>query len=340
MSAPTVSILVNNHNYGRFLTEAIDSALAQSHLPIEVVVVDDGSTDDSAAVIARYGDRVAPVLKGNGGQGSSFNAGFAACQGDVVLFLDADDAFAPDKAARVAEVFEARPEAGWCFHPTARFDTVRQVTLDVEPRYRGGPVDFSAALRRGAAPHFAPATSGLCFGRSLLEQILPMPELEGTSADRFLKLMAIALAPGHFLDEPLATQKVHGGNAYTLRPDRERIGAKSLVHCAAWLRGRVPELAPFTDKMFARGLGIYRRTGGVDARYAAAVDAYLGGATPLRRLAIALRARYHASGWLAGVQARRVSRQKSRAAAAEAAGTTTSTAAAAGPAAGTTGGAT
>ena len=84
-----ISIIINNYNYARFLRAAIDSALGQSYQPIEVLVVDDGSTDQSRAIIDSYGDRIRPVLKKNGGQASALNAGFAQSQGDSVIFLDA-----------------------------------------------------------------------------------------------------------------------------------------------------------------------------------------------------------------------------------------------------------
>ena len=79
-----VSVIINNYNYGHFLGAAIDSALTQTYAPIEVVVVDDGSTDDSRNVIAGYGSRIRAVLKVNGGQASAFNAGFAASTGAVI----------------------------------------------------------------------------------------------------------------------------------------------------------------------------------------------------------------------------------------------------------------
>jgi len=90
----TVSVVINNYNYARFLRQAIDSALAQSYAA-EVVVVDDGSSDDSVQVIQSYGDKIRPVLKTNGGQGSAFNAGFAAARGDIIVLLDSDDYFSP-----------------------------------------------------------------------------------------------------------------------------------------------------------------------------------------------------------------------------------------------------
>ena len=106
MNAPRASIVITNYNYGRFIARCIDSAPAQSYPDTEVVVVDDASRDHSREIIQSYGKRVVPVLQErNGGQGAAFNAGFRACQGDVVLFLDADDWLYPDAAARVVAAF-------------------------------------------------------------------------------------------------------------------------------------------------------------------------------------------------------------------------------------------
>src|SRR5213594_4513645 len=82
-NARLASIIVNNYNYGRFLREAVDSALNQTYRNTEVIVVDDGSTDGSPDIIAGYGDRIVPILKQNGGQNSALNAGFSLSRGDV-----------------------------------------------------------------------------------------------------------------------------------------------------------------------------------------------------------------------------------------------------------------
>src|SRR3954468_21000759 len=123
MTSPLVSILINNYNYGRFLVEAIDSALNQTYRHCEVVVVDDGSTDDSRQIIARYGDRIRTVLKPNGGQGSTFNAGWKEARGDIICFLDADDAFTPYKVERILQVFKEDPSLGWVFHTLKLIET-------------------------------------------------------------------------------------------------------------------------------------------------------------------------------------------------------------------------
>jgi hypothetical protein len=123
--------------------------------------------------------------------------------------------------------------------------------------------------------------------------VLPVPVAEGTSADRFVKPMALAGAPGYYLDEALAEQKIHGANAHTQSPKRTRVAAKSLVLVAGWLRERQPELRRLANKMFATGLGMYDASGGVDEKYAGAVEAYLREARLGERLVIAGRRFYH-----------------------------------------------
>jgi len=101
------SIIINNYNYDVFLREAVDSALNQTYLNTEVIVVDDGSTDRSREIIASYGDQIIPVLKGNGGQASAFNAGFAASRGEVVFFLDSDDILLPTAVKNATKLFRS-----------------------------------------------------------------------------------------------------------------------------------------------------------------------------------------------------------------------------------------
>jgi hypothetical protein len=104
-----VSVCVINYNYAHFLPDAIESALAQDHPNLDVVVIDDGSTDTSLVVAQRYTPDVRILRKANGGQGSAVNAAFTAATGDIVFFLDADDMLTPGTVSRAVAVYLADP---------------------------------------------------------------------------------------------------------------------------------------------------------------------------------------------------------------------------------------
>lgn len=102
-----VSILINNYNYGRYVGEAIDSALAQTWHDCEVIVVDDGSTDESWRVIESYGSRIRAVRQDNAGQGAAYNRLWSLARGDAVLFLDADDTLDHDAIVQCVAAADA-----------------------------------------------------------------------------------------------------------------------------------------------------------------------------------------------------------------------------------------
>ena len=110
----TVSIVIPCYNHGRFLAEAIDSALTQSWRDCEVVVVDDGSTDESAQVMAQYAE-IRVVRQENRGLAAARNAGLHVARGDVLIFLDADDRLWPDAARCGVKLLRARPDAALVF---------------------------------------------------------------------------------------------------------------------------------------------------------------------------------------------------------------------------------
>lgn len=290
---PLVSILINNYNYERFLGEAIDSALKQTYSITEVIVVDDGSTDNSRDIIARYGDRIIPVLKKNGGQASTFNAAFAASRGDIICFLDSDDAFLTEKIAEVVEVFKSHKDIGWCFHDQKWVDENTNPLPKSSTQRSSHECDLRALIKTGKLPPPLPATSALCFKRSLLQQILPMFESEGTSADRYLKHVALALDKGFFLGKVLSLHRIHGNNANSLRSDKQWVAAKSFILTGYWLRIKFPILTKLANKMLGVGIGFYWAIGGVAPQYQHIVKNHLSASSPLERLEIYLRAFYH-----------------------------------------------
>lgn len=97
---PTVSVVIPCYNAAEFLRETLESALGQTHAPLEVIVVDDGSTDDSAAIAGSYGPPVRVIRQENQGESVARNRGIDEARGDWIAFLDADDLWKPEKLVR------------------------------------------------------------------------------------------------------------------------------------------------------------------------------------------------------------------------------------------------
>jgi len=210
----TVSVVINNYNYARFLRQAIDSALAQSYAA-EVVVVDDGSSDDSVQVIQSYGDKIRPVLKTNGGQGSAFNAGFAAARGDIIVLLDSDDYFSPVAVEHLVSAW--KEDTAILYHRLRVVDASgREIGVNPPARDSLEAGDQAPALLQHGGFCYPP-TSGQVYSRSLLSQILPMPEREWMlCADTYLAITAAFRAKVSVMDETLAYYRMHDANTFGL----------------------------------------------------------------------------------------------------------------------------
>lgn len=109
--APTVSVIIPSFNHQSYLQECVDSVLAQEPAPLQVIVVDDGSTDGSAALLRGYGERVTLLQQVRGRQARARNAGLALAQGELVAFLDSDDRYQPGRLAAAVAAFQAEPQA-------------------------------------------------------------------------------------------------------------------------------------------------------------------------------------------------------------------------------------
>jgi glycosyltransferase involved in cell wall biosynthesis len=110
MASERVTVMIGAYNAGRYLAEAIDSVLAQTHPVAQLVVVDDGSTDDTGAIAESYGPPVLAIRQENGGMAASRNRAIREAAGDFFAFLDADDRFRPDKLERQLAVFRNDPQ--------------------------------------------------------------------------------------------------------------------------------------------------------------------------------------------------------------------------------------
>jgi teichuronic acid biosynthesis glycosyltransferase TuaG len=109
-SNPLVSVVIPVYNQGQYLATAIDSVLAQDYAPIELIVVNDGSTDDTAAVLAGYAGRITSLDQPNRGASHALNRGIEACAGSLVCWLSADDEFLPGKVAAQVGALQSDPD--------------------------------------------------------------------------------------------------------------------------------------------------------------------------------------------------------------------------------------
>jgi glycosyltransferase involved in cell wall biosynthesis len=247
------------------LGEAIDCALQQTYPSIEVIVVDDGSKDNSLDIIKSYGERIVPVIKENGGQASAFNAGFARSRGEIICFLDADDLFLLEKVEHVVKVFQDHPEIGWCWDIERRINTETGERMPYEEPSVAGPWDARKLMETGAPPKIPTACSGLSFRRSTLAVALPMPELLRITADVYVKLAALGSFVGWIETKALTIQKIHGSNAYTLQDKkRRRLQGRVNLLIGIYLKERFPRLKRSALHIASWGLGRSLATGGVE----------------------------------------------------------------------------
>ena len=127
MTRPLVSVVIPTYNHGGYVTGAVDSVLQQSYRPLELVVVDDGSTDGTEKLLQPYGSRIRYLYQENRGVAAARNLGIARSSGELVAFLDADDRWLPDKLEAQVAALAARPEAGLGYTNAYLWDPPREV---------------------------------------------------------------------------------------------------------------------------------------------------------------------------------------------------------------------
>jgi glycosyltransferase involved in cell wall biosynthesis len=220
MTEPAITVLIDTYNHERFIEQAITSAFEQDfpHSETEIIVVDDGSTDRTPEIVRKFGPRVRLLRKDNGGQASAFNSGIAESKGDIVAFLDGDDWWAARKLSAVARAFEKNREVGVIGHGIVQVDENTQRGSVLLPKSPGifdlkGP--GGAQIFRNYMCFLG--TSRVAIRKSILQQVIPIPESLRIEADEFMSAVAIALSGGLLLAEPLTNYRLHDQNLYQFR---------------------------------------------------------------------------------------------------------------------------
>ncbi|MDP9395269.1 MAG: glycosyltransferase [Actinomycetota bacterium] len=209
---PKVSVVVLSHNYAQFLRTAIDSALAQLY-PVEVLVVDDGSTDSSRAIIDGYDDRVARLYKENGGNSSVVNAAVRRTTGDIVMFLDADDLLRPEAAGEVAAAWT--PECAKVQFRLTLIDADGHRTGVDPPPWVPMPSGDVVPQLLATGRYVTPVMTGNAFSRRVLDALLPIPEEDFRNTnDGYLNPLAPFHGPVVSVERELGCYRLHGRNLW------------------------------------------------------------------------------------------------------------------------------
>lgn len=212
-----VSVLVNNYNYGRFLKECIDSVLSQTYQNFELIIVDDGSEDESCKILDDYANldsRIKIIKKSNGGQLSAFNAGFLASKGDLIFFLDSDDIYHKNYLSYACSFYAEHKNIDMLSVSLQRFGNDNSVVGGIN-RDLGYSVCRAYFFEDDLG--YSYPTSCHSIKRSILEKILPLNlELDWRiCADHTLVVgAALAGARKYLSNQIMVGYRVHGNNAF------------------------------------------------------------------------------------------------------------------------------
>jgi len=210
-----VSVLIANYNYGQYIGEAIESVLNQTYQNFEIIICDDGSTDNSLEVIKEYekrDNRIKYIAKENGGMASALNVAYAQSKGDIIAFLDSDDVFTNNKLQEIVQAFKTFTQVGFIIHKVVQMDSNGK-NLGVYPLSSKLPSGWIAEelLAQGGIMEFPPM-SGLCLRREVANVIFPLNPEFRTNADGIIQRIAPLLTIVFAIDVPLAKRRIHQYN--------------------------------------------------------------------------------------------------------------------------------
>jgi glycosyltransferase involved in cell wall biosynthesis len=204
---PQVSIIIPTYNSATYLKQAIDSVLAQTHRDFEILVIDDGSTDDTADLMNGYGAAVRYLRQPNHGVATARNRGIEESRGEYVAFLDADDVWLPDKLERQIEALEQYPGRGACY--TDFFVVAPDLTVQTRISHAQQGHTFEALLLKG---NVVGTPSSVICRREDVRQVGGFDPSFSYGADWEMWIRLASVTEFVHVREPLVLYRQHDGN--------------------------------------------------------------------------------------------------------------------------------
>lgn len=204
-----VSVIIPNYNYAQYVGQAIESVLDQTYKNIEIIVVNNGSTDNSLEVLKRYGNRIYLVDQENLGQSGARKSGLAKSTGDLIAFLDADDIWEPTKIEKQLLLFSTKTELIYC--GIARFSEIDQMLISTHlPQFKGSCA--SAFISQPGVSIVLSGESTAIFTRGLLEKVGGFdPNLNSAAGWDFFRRCS-KFTEFDFVFEALTKYRIHSSN--------------------------------------------------------------------------------------------------------------------------------
>jgi len=232
MSSPLVSVIIPTYNYARFISEAIDSVLKQTYPTdkIEVIVIDDGSTDNTREKLQAYSNLSKYIYQNNIGKAAATKAGIACASGKYLFNLDADDLFFPDKIEQVVNIFEGDSEIVHIAHPAFCWNVERQTqTSEVIPEVIKGRKIFGQDLLIYFYKQKMLFGGGSTFAaRTEILKSFQIPKEVDMFIDEYLVLFTLREGYSFLIDQSLSIWRIHGHNYSNLSPNSSTFNAKNI----------------------------------------------------------------------------------------------------------------
>lgn len=211
MNKPLVSVIIPNYNYANYLCQAVDSVLMQTYPNIEIIVVDDGSKDNSKEILSSYGEKISVIYQPNAGVAAARNNGANAGKGEFIAFLDADDFWLPGKIEKQIDLFRMNSSLGFSHVGVQYIDTENEPIKDLINGQEGWVSEEFLLLDR---PVVLSGGSGMMMPRSVFEEVGGFDLELSTCADWDLFYRISCLYEFGFLPEILVKYRIHSSNMH------------------------------------------------------------------------------------------------------------------------------
>lgn len=211
MSLPKVSVVIPNYNYGKYLKKTVESVFDQSYKNVEIIVVDDGSSDDSVEILKGFGNRITVVQQDNQGVSRARNAGVNHSAGEFVAFLDADDLWLPEKLALQIQKFFDDDKIGFVHCSMSYINTDDEIIGEERCGREGWLANEVLSLR----PAIIGAGSTCVVKRNVFDEIGGFDPRQTTAADWDFGYRVASKYKIGFVDELLVLYRFHGSNMHS-----------------------------------------------------------------------------------------------------------------------------